>query len=109
MIACSQHVICVSISLHEIVRVVNQALPAGNGEIGDASVRFPVRLLAGQRLVCRDHAAWRVLGANGDEVASGNLSGAFPPLAPGANRIALTFEKEACRDFRVSVKTAKVY
>lgn len=77
--------------------------------IGDASVRFPVRLLAGQRLICRDHTSWRVLGANGEEVASGNVSGSFPTLAPGANRITLAFEKESCSDFRVLVKTAKVY
>ena len=77
--------------------------------IGDASVRFPVRLLAGQRLTCRDHTGWRVLGANGDEVASGKVSGSFPTLAPGANRITLAFEKDPCSDFRVLVKTVKVY
>jgi len=77
--------------------------------IGDASVRFPVRLLAGQRLICRDHTGWRVFAANGDEVASGNVSGSFPTLAPGANRITLAFERESCSDFRVLVKTAKVY
>jgi hypothetical protein len=77
--------------------------------IGDASVRFPVRLLAGQRLTCRDHAGWRVFAANGAEVASGNLSGSFPTLARGANAITLTFEQESCSDFRVLVKTTKVY
>ena len=77
--------------------------------IGDASVRFPVRLNAGQRLTCRDHTDWRVLGANGDEVASGNVSGSFPTLVPGANRITLAFKKERSTDFRVLIKTAKVY
>jgi hypothetical protein len=77
--------------------------------IGDASVRFPVRLFAGQRLICRDRTNWRVWGANGDEVASGNVAGSFPTLARGANRITVAFEKESCRDFRVLVKTAKVY
>jgi hypothetical protein len=77
--------------------------------IGDASVRFPVRLLAGQRLICRDHNGWRVLGANGDEVAGGNVSGPLPTLARGANRVTLAFEKESCNELRVLVKTAKVY
>ena len=77
--------------------------------IGDASARFPVRLLAGQRLTCRDHTGWRVFGANGDEVASGNVSGSFPTLKAGANRISLAFEKMRCSDFRVLVKTTKVY
>ncbi len=77
--------------------------------IGDALVRFPVRLLAGQRLVCRDQTSWRVLGANGDDVASGKVSGSFPTLAQGANRVTLAFEKESCSDLRVLVKTAKVY
>ncbi len=77
--------------------------------IGDASVRFPVRLLAGQRLTCRDHTGWRVLGANDEDVSSGNVSGSFPTLNAGANRISLAFEKMRCSDFRVLVKTTKVY
>jgi hypothetical protein len=77
--------------------------------IGDASVRFPVRLHAGQRLICRDHNNWRLLDADGDEVSSGELSGSFPNLVPGANQVTLAFEKELCSNFRVLVKTAKVY
>jgi hypothetical protein len=77
--------------------------------IGDASVRFPARVRAGQRLICRDHTHWKVAGANGDEIASGTVSGSFPTLAPGANRITLAFEKGPSSDFRVLVKTAKVY
>ena len=77
--------------------------------IGEASMRFPVGLLAGQRLLCRDQANWQVLGADGKEVASGELSEAFPALVPGANRIAIGFEDVSSSDFRVVVKTAKVY
>ena len=77
--------------------------------IGDASVRFPVQLTAGQRLTCRDQTDWRVLDANGDEVASGSVSGSFPTLVPGANRITFGFKKERSTDFRVLIKTAKVY
>jgi hypothetical protein len=77
--------------------------------IGDASVRFPVRLNAGQRLTCRNRTDWRVLSAKGDEVASGKVTGPFPTLVPGANRIKFAFEKQTCSDFRVLVKTVKVY
>ncbi len=77
--------------------------------IGGVSVRFPVRLLAGQRLVCRDHTSWQVFDADGDQVASSDLAGPFPILSPGANPIALAFEEQSCRDFRILVKTTKVY
>ena len=101
------------------IQVEQLGKPAKEGEaahldtpiltIGEASVRFPVRLLAGQRLLCRDQTGWRVLGTNGDEVASGNVSGSFPTLARGVNRITLAFEKGPRSDFRLLVKTAKVY
>jgi hypothetical protein len=77
--------------------------------IGEESVRFPVRLLEGQRLVCRDQAAWRVFGADGAEAASGDVAGPFPTLSPGANRAMLDFHEKAASSFRVTVKTAKVY
>ncbi|NUQ64147.1 MAG: LamG domain-containing protein [Pirellulales bacterium] len=78
--------------------------------IGDQSVRFPVRLGEGQRLVCRDRAAWRVVGADGAEVASGNVAGPLPPLSPGANRVMLDFQdKKDVSALRVQVKTTKVY
>ena len=78
--------------------------------LGGESVSFPVRLMEGQRLVCRDQATWRVVGANGVEVASGKVAGPFPTLSPGANRVMLDFqEKKAAPDFRVNVKTTKVY
>ncbi len=77
--------------------------------IGEASVGFPVKLLAGQRLLCRAQSHWRVLSADGEEVASGELSESLPTLVPGANRIAIGFEKVSSSDFRVVVKTAEVY
>jgi hypothetical protein len=68
-----------------------------------------VRLRAGQRLVCRDQITWRVFNADGDEVASGDVSGAFPVLSPGANPITLSFANGPGSDFRAVVKTTKVY
>lgn len=77
--------------------------------IGDESVRFPVRLRRGRRLVCRDQSTWRVLDAEGTEVASGEVAGAFPALSPGANRIGLDFEEKPAAGFRVLVNAVKVY
>ncbi|MDY0170280.1 MAG: LamG-like jellyroll fold domain-containing protein [Thermoguttaceae bacterium] len=77
--------------------------------LGERSVRFPVRLLEGQRLVCRDQATWQVIGADGAEVAAGEVAGPFPPLVPGANRAMLDFQEKAAESFRVLVKTVKVY
>ena len=78
--------------------------------IGDRPVRFPVRLLEGQRLVCRDQAAWHVFGPDGVEIASGDVAGPFPTLSPGANRVTLDFQDtKGASSFRVQVKTTKVY
>ncbi|NUQ66290.1 MAG: hypothetical protein HUU20_27835 [Pirellulales bacterium] len=77
--------------------------------IGEQSVRFPVRLLEGQRLICRDQATWRVLGTDGVEVAAGQVAGTFPTLVPGANRVTLASQTQPAADFRVIVKTVKVY
>ena len=77
--------------------------------IGEKSSRLPVRLAEGQRLICRDQATWRVLGADGAEVASGKVAGTFPTLSPGANRVMLASQAKPAADFRVIVKTVKVY
>jgi hypothetical protein len=77
--------------------------------IGDRPVRFPARLTAGQRLVCRDQTTWRVFNADGSEAATGRLSDSFPPLAAGTNPVKLDFPTPPAADFRVVVKTAKVY
>ena len=74
--------------------------------IGEQSVRFPVRLRESQQLVCRDQATWRVFGA---EVAAGQVAGTFPTLLPGANRVTLASQAQPAADFRVVVKTVKVY
>ena len=69
-----------------------------------------MRLLEGQRLVCRDQATWRIFDADGAETASGKLAGPLPTLSPGANRVTLDFrEKQTGAGFRVLVKTVKVY
>ena len=77
--------------------------------IGEKPVRFPVRLMEGQRLVCRDQATWRVLSADGSEVAAGKVAGTFPTLLPGANRVTLASQAKPAADFRVIVKAVKVY
>ncbi len=77
--------------------------------IGQKSVQFPVRLLEGQRLICRDQATWRVVGPDGAEAASGKLAGEFPTLSPGANRAMLDFGGKDAAEFRVIVKTVKRY
>lgn len=78
--------------------------------INDHVVRFPVRLLAGQRLQCLDQTNWRVLGPDGTEAASGRLASPFPTLAPGTNRAELNCDNaQAVSGFRVLVKIIKVY
>jgi len=77
--------------------------------IGDRSVRFPARLTAGQRLLCRDQATWRILNADGTQAASGQLADPFPTLSPGTNPVKLDFPSQPAPNFRVVVKTVKVY
>ena len=65
--------------------------------IGEKSVRFPVRLMEGQRLVCRDQATWRVLGARWCRgrfgQSGGHIPHAFAWSQPGHAR----FPVDACR------------
>ena len=68
-----------------------------------------MRLLERQRLICRDQATWRVLSADGAEIAAGKVAGTFPTLLPGANRVMLTSQAKPAADFRVIVKAVKVY
>jgi hypothetical protein len=77
--------------------------------IGDQTVRFPVRLVEGQHLVCRDQTTWRVINADGTEAASGRLPDPFPALAPGTNRAMLEFQRQVASHFRAVVKLVKVY
>lgn len=78
--------------------------------IGRQSVHFPVRLLEGQRLICRDQATWQVVDANGAEVASGDVADSFPTLSPGTNQVSLDFETpEEASSVRVLVRTVKIY
>jgi hypothetical protein len=77
--------------------------------IGDRSVRFPIRLTAGQRLICRDQTTWRVLNADSTEAASGRLPEPVPLLAPGTNPVRLDFQASAASNLQVVVKTVKVY
>ena len=77
--------------------------------IGRQTASFPTRMVAGQRLVCRDQATWQVRNADGSEAAQGRLAEPLPPLSPGANPIQLEFQEQAAASFRVLVKTTKVY
>ncbi len=78
--------------------------------IGDRSLRFPAKLLQGQRLVCRDQATWQVFGADGAEIATGKIAGPLPALSPGANRTTLDFQqKNTGPSLRIVVKATKVY
>jgi hypothetical protein len=77
--------------------------------IGGRSVRFPTRLIAGQRLVCRDGVTWHVLNADGTDAASGELPTPIPQLAPGTNTVKLEFQQQIPTGFRAVVKTVKVY
>ena len=43
------------------------------------------------------------------EVASGKVAGTFPTLLPGANRVMLASQAKPAANFRVIVKTVKVY
>lgn len=72
-------------------------------------MRFPARLSAGQRLLCRDPATWRILNADGTEAASGQLADPFPTLSPGTNAVKLDFPSQPAPSYRVVVKTVKVY
>ena len=77
--------------------------------VGDRSVRFPARLIEGQRLVCRDQSTWQVFNADDTKATSGQLADPFPALSPGTNRARLDFREQATPDFRIVVKTVKVY
>jgi hypothetical protein len=77
--------------------------------IGEQTVAFPVRLIEGQRLICRDQTTWQVVHADGTQAATGRVSGTFPNLSPGTNPARLDFRQQNASSLRVVVKTVKVY
>ncbi len=73
--------------------------------VGDRTVRFPVTLKAGERLLCRDRRTWTVLDAKRATLAQGTLAEKVPLLAAGPNRVAFTCDAPD----RAQVKLVKVY
>ena len=73
--------------------------------VNNRTLRFPVTLTAGGRLLCRDGRNWRALDAQRNRIAEGRLDARAPLLNSGPNRIAFTC---AAPD-RAFVKLAKVY
>ena len=73
--------------------------------VNGQTVRFPVTLKPGERLLCRDRRAWTVLDARRATLAQGKLDKKVPLLAAGPNRVAF-----ACSaPNRAQVKLVKVY
>ncbi len=76
--------------------------------IGERTVRFPVTLGPGQRLICRDQSTWTVLGPDNAIVAEGLIAGDFPVIDPGTNPVRLNFEN-APDTFRATVLADRKY
>jgi hypothetical protein len=74
-------------------------------EIGGQRIAFPVKLLAEQRLVCRDGANWTVIGKNRLVVSRGILE--TPPAVLPAGSHQVRFTSTACN--RPLVKLTKLY
>lgn len=73
--------------------------------VGARTLRFPVALKAGERLLCRDGRHWAVLDAKHATVAQGELDKKVPKLEAGTTRVSL-----ACASAeRARVKLVKVY
>jgi hypothetical protein len=73
--------------------------------VGERTLRFPVTLKPGQRLLCRDGRHWSVLDSKRATLASGSLDEKVPVLASGSTRIAFT----CTAPDRAQVKLVKVY
>ncbi|MDD3544842.1 MAG: hypothetical protein PHG96_05710, partial [Kiritimatiellae bacterium] len=73
--------------------------------IGNSVARFPVKLKARDRLVCRDGKTWQVYGADRAKLAEGSLDKTLPILRGGPNEIALN----CCAKGQALVKLTKVY
>jgi hypothetical protein len=73
--------------------------------VNGRTLRFPVSLKPGERLLCRDGRRWRVLDGRRNEVAHGKLDERLPALAAGRNSVSVTC---AAAD-RAVAKLVKVY
>jgi len=73
--------------------------------IGGETVRFPVTLKAGERLICRDRRSWQVLDAKRTVLAEGRLANKVPLLSSGATRV----EFIGSGHDRAQIKLVKVY
>jgi hypothetical protein len=70
---------------------------------------FPARLAAGQRRRCRDGRHWQLLNARGQEMASGDLPAAMPPLPPGESMLHLAVKNAGGKDFKLLLRAVKLY
>ena len=73
--------------------------------VGGQTVRFPVTLKGGERLLCRDGRHWTVLDAQRATVSKGTLDAKIPVLQAGSTRVAFACTAPA----RAQVKLVKVY
>jgi hypothetical protein len=73
--------------------------------LGGRTLRFPVTLKAGERLLCRDGRHWAVLDPKRAIVAEGSLAGKVPVLVPGTTRVVFT----CLAPDHAQVKLVKVY
>ncbi len=73
--------------------------------VGDRSLRFPVALKAGERLLCRDSRTWTVLDAKRARIAEGRLDTPVPTLKSGPAPVVFT----CTAPDRAQVRLIKVY
>ena len=90
-----------------MMNLISGSVPAGSGTVtvGGKTVRFPVTMSAGQRLVCRDQRHWSVSDAKRGTLARGTLDASLPALASGPTRISFACVPTG----RAEVKLVKVY
>lgn len=96
--------------------VPNQQLAADDAQIlnptlniNGKAVTFKCSLKAGQRLRCRNETSFTIIDEEDRPVHFGRISGAFPKLKPGANKVTLTFGKNIPDNFKVIAKITKVH
>ena len=69
------------------------------------TLRFPITLLTGQRLLCRDQRSWTVLDSDHKTLAKGTLGEKIPVLSSGLNRVSFMCSTPG----RCQIKLVKVY
>jgi hypothetical protein len=73
--------------------------------VGERTLRFPVTLKSGQRLLCRDGRHWAVLDSKRVTLSEGKLDDKVPSLASGLTRVSFT----CTAPDRAQVKLVKAY